>query len=715
MKDYRQIMQEIGMEDSKTEKLHIPKTTDLIESINPNALEFLRSAEYVEGKTIENFEKEDQKVFARRILEIGAYRFYPNKHFKNGADISPGETRVVDTDRHPGNELLNKDGEVFHWFPIDFGQELPFTIKMVENVHILMGATQIIENIGAHKIILEKMVKDLGITANISKLQKDLTQFFPNKGKLPRSSMVTYSLLLEVLEKHGFQVDMFYSEFTKGIFQYEAYEEIIRGEKYLSPKKDFTFEVMKKVDEWRSYLLANMNDDIKKKSAKDLILISPLAALRAYENLNFVNKGQVEVRNFLLTLGIESSTVKSLLAKLSNPKTAAELKEFVTEAAKIKKIKRKERLILSSWSNHLRVKNIDVKLFSLPEFITLSTLSGIVKDVAPSTVKMKLKGAYPQHLGAVKSFTTIYGGELIDRVYHGLKNRDPELAIAWFQEFFTLSKHLGLINFAIGSGVYKSLANKYIRSSRKYFKAINMHGISMAIGMTLSDITIRAMDGQSVEEIVDHVISSKNGRELTFGVLAFLAAEGVISQAGGVLSKILPVKGKMNCQNWFAQAGRMGAVFIVASEIDELTREELVDLGVLDEDTYMHLDQQKKKYIKEVENQSKTIENILKQENIDFKKISKLYYGEIFSPTELLSKTCSAMLPYTIRTKTDKEMSYVGKLQAFEKKLSIIQFNTQDKSVEKLIGTFDLKQIFLRKMDRVTNELCHGLREGNLI
>ena len=125
--------------------------------------------------------------------------------------------------------------------------------------------------------------------------------------------------------------------------------------------------------------------------------------------------------------------------------------------------------------------------------------------------------------------------------------------------------------------------------------------------------------------------------------------------------------------------------------------------------------QQKKKYIKEVENQSKTIENILKQENIDFKKISKLYYGEIFSPTELLSKTCSAMLPYTIRTKTDKEMSYVGKLQAFEKKLSIIQFNTQDKSVEKLIGTFDLKQIFLRKMDRVTNELCHGLREGNLI
>ena len=226
-------MTKINFRDSV--KLVFPHTSTLLDGlpINPQARFYLRSSEFSPGKTIEKLELKKQREMARAILEVESQLLFPSDKRKTH----------FDPDRHSGNILLTDNRERPVGFsPIDWGQLLSMEESDRIRVARLLAYSEVFERTGVPRGLLDKLIQDFSFTdidnrsiskGEIKKMAKELRSYYPNRGRIPRSSMVSYYYLLSVLEKYGLERNIVNYDLIKGIFQLEAYMEMLPQEKRL--------------------------------------------------------------------------------------------------------------------------------------------------------------------------------------------------------------------------------------------------------------------------------------------------------------------------------------------------------------------------------------------------------------------------------------------------------------------------------------------------
>ena len=493
---------------------------------------------------------------------------------------------------------------------------MDYFVEQRSKLHSILAASQILEYVGSLPQLVDRMVKDFDLTEiKDEKMKrefvKELSAYYPNREGKPRSSLSSYYFLLYVLERYGFKAQIFYYEFIKGIYQLEPYEEVLRGKKFDSPRKRLAIEVQKEVKSWGEGLELKNSDKLK--HAANL----RGAVFNVADNIKHFDQGTIHLKNFFSALGLKNKDINKLTDKFITEFKASEFKNvanaeqftrWVGSMIDDRTVRGKASKVLRLWLQHPNVMAMSHNGLPTKDFLEITRSSRIVNDVNEVKSVLRNRLAHPMQSSIAKMFATVYAGELIDAIFWSYMDQNPDKAIYFLDGMMTWAKHAGFTAFALAAGVYKHYTNKLIPMSWKATRYLNMHGISMALGMVASDVTHRKMNGQGWSEILDEVVSSRNAKEIGFMTVAFMASEAAVG--GGVKAYqtarntvLRRADGPASCSGWFKRAavasGRMGLVFIGAHTIDRWTRGPMVDIGLLDDDTILNIERLKKNFEKE--------------------------------------------------------------------------------------------------------------------
>ncbi|MBX7230778.1 MAG: M48 family metalloprotease [Bdellovibrionales bacterium] len=218
-------------------------------------------AEYARGVGFFTLSDELKKLLAEKILKMER-------------DILFGEQDLIkfDPDRHAGNYRIhinktNGDGlltiKSIELSPIDFGQLLEITNKERQHVIDMFALSQIAKEVGSVHWIANQLQQMHSLDdKTTSQLTNALKKVFPDRAL---QSETAYFALLSALEFAGFEVDIKYFDFFRGIIQLNQYQKFVSGEprNWRTPSEELESRVREKIDSYRAQLKLSFLETIR--------------------------------------------------------------------------------------------------------------------------------------------------------------------------------------------------------------------------------------------------------------------------------------------------------------------------------------------------------------------------------------------------------------------------------------------------------------------
>lgn len=570
--------------------LEIPENSNLIEQIGGKRSRFyyLRSSAFAAGSTLDTFDPETQRALASIALRSNRQLLFPT---------DDSARTKFDPDRHPGNIIFEPFEKGTRYKPIDWGQLLDLTPELRAQVVRLMSYSQVFDKVGLSEELFTKLTRDFGIAPEKqAALRQKLAKFFPNTAAKPRSSMVSYYYLLAELEVAGFARRIVFYDFIKAIYQLEPYEAVLAraGEatREESPKRILAERVATDAQILTQGLSVSTREAIKQ------AVLAPAKGKVAKRNAALAKANLLAYDDMLGHAGVSRAGRDRLLKGFdASASTGAEMVEglqarFAADGAKLSS---PDRTAFSRWAGAAESRVQILQGVSAPEAALLLSSGAVQAETRPpETAAKRTPLEQPKHLNPVKATANLYGAELINAVFWSLWDRDPVLARAWFEELMTIGKHLGFAAFAGSAGIYKAIANRAVPMSMKNLRYFNEGGVSMAIGMIGADIARRIYEGQSTDEIMEHVASAANLKDVAFSTALFMASEGMLMKT---------FDRKLKCPFLFKGLARTSGVFVLAGAMDRIMRKPFTDFGMLERDMAADLREIGQRYQHQIEAQ----------------------------------------------------------------------------------------------------------------
>ncbi len=699
--------------------LTVPKTTTLVERLpGPNTkIHAMRSSVFVDGQPFDSFSQKDQVRFAEVILAAEKQILYFEPALRDGRP-NLEEVRPFDPDRHPGNNLMNNKNDRVQYMPIDWGQLLNFlTPNLRSRVEKMMAFSQVLERVGPLDSLMKNFATEFGFNEKqMSALQKELFNNFPNRDSKPRSALSGYYYLLAKMEKQGFERNIVHYDFVKAIYQLEAYEELLKGKAHESPKAIFAKNVEDVAKEYTS------NIEVKDREKIALAIRRPWTTGVIKENVERHTQGKLTLSEFLGHLELSQKAIQSLLKAYPDrnsaqlPATGEDLVKWLSKAAHDnKELSKSDSARVASWLESPKVEQVIPESLTAEEFLKLAKATPVAGADAFAKARKTVQPP-PILMNPILSTGSIYAAELINAVFWSIWERNPKLAESWISQMMTFEKHAGFAAFAVAAHTYDRIFTRSIPMSLQYARFISGKGVSMAVGMMASDIAHRVLNGQSMGEIIDHEFSGENLSHLGYATLAFMAAEKVVSETKNLKSRITKTSPN-TCPGFFSRIAHLGAVFVTAEALQKLLKPSMTDLGLLPVTAQERIEQANNKYLGQFQNLTQQIDQLYRSKPCS--ALNLIFASRTYPPDGSRISHASyesyQIREYYNKRPTAQEQSIRAVLQGYKNEMNAIRAVSKDTHIiratqEQVQQVENYLATFLQEKVKAAGPKCEAAR-----